>query len=80
MDEAAAAIKAWKPPKEDKNAKCPINRVEPAMGKIFEYATNLDSVVKSVLTAFDNVINEMSGVEQVEKILMDRLVWSNNLS
>ena len=72
MDEAAAAIKAWKPPKEDKNAKCPINRVEPAMGKIFEYATNLDSVVKSVLTAFDNVINDISRNKGVAFNIVDQ--------
>jgi dynein heavy chain len=77
VDEAAAAIKAWKPPKDDKNAKCPIQRVAAEMGRIFEYTTPLESYGKVIMVALDNVLNEMGKIEQTEKLLMDRLFWSS---
>ena len=73
VDEANAAIKSWKAPKDDKNAKCPIQRVKPHMGYVFEYSTNLERVLKSIIEALDNVISSMAKVEQVEKMLMNKI-------
>ena len=77
VDDANAAMKAWKPPKDDKNAKCPFHLVEPVMGHVFKYSSDLDEVTKSVLSALDKTIAEMANVEQIEKILMNKLFWSS---
>ena len=76
IDETLAAIKAWKPPPDDKKAKCTIPPTEPLMANVFKLSSTPDAFAKAVVTAFDKAIATLNNVEQVEKMLMDRLFWS----
>ena len=74
--ETTAAIKAWKPPPDDKRATCPIQPIEPIYANIFKLSSAPEAFATVVLNAFDKAIKTLSSVEQVEKMLMDRLFWS----
>ena len=76
VQEAADAIKKWKPPKDDKDAKCPIQPVASVMGRVFKYNADLERTKMSIFKALDNVIEQCGTIPQVEKQLMDRLFWS----
>jgi dynein heavy chain len=76
IDETAAAIKAWKPPADDKKAKCNIQPIQPIYANVFKLSSAPEAFTKVVLNAFDKAIKTLSEVEQVEKMLMDRLFWS----
>ena len=74
--ETEAAIKAWKPPPDDKKAKCNIKPVDPVNRYLFKLSSASEKFSASVIGAFDAAIKTLSEVEQVEKMLMDRLFWS----
>jgi hypothetical protein len=76
VQEAADAIKQWKPPKDDPDAKCPIQPVASVMGRVFKYNADLERTKMSIFKALDNVIEQLGTIPQVEKQLMDRLFWS----
>ena len=74
--ETEAAIKAWKPPPDDKKAKCNIQPVEPNNKYIFKLSSTASNFTASTVGAFDAAIKTLAEVEQIEKMLMDRLFWS----
>ena len=74
--ETEAAIKAWKPPADDKRAKCNIQPVEPDLKFVFKLSSSKDSFTVATVASFDAAIKTLAEVEQVEKMLMDRLFWS----
>ena len=76
IKETEAAIKAWKPPPDDKRAKCNIEPIKPLMLNVFKLSSTADSFRKGVMGTFDKALKTLSTVEQVEKMLMDRLFWS----
>ena len=55
---------------------CPIVQIEPLMGHVFEYDDSPKECVDTLISLFDNCLNYINDIEQVERTLMDKLFWS----
>jgi dynein heavy chain, axonemal len=55
---------------------CPISKVEPKFGHIFEYDDHPNECSNTLVSLFDNCLNYINDIEQVERTLMDKLFWS----
>ena len=74
-----SSIDSWVPTKEEleKKVPCPHEPVEPIMRTIFKFALDPEKCIEATADVFKKALDATSGIEQVERTLMDRLFWSH---
>jgi dynein heavy chain len=81
VDDAAAKIVKWwaeEAPKDEEErlkAECPHDAVEPVVGNVFGYDTDLADFTVAVTNSFDKVMHELQSIPSTEMLVMDRLYW-----
>jgi dynein heavy chain len=80
VSESVAAKMEWRKNKksDEDDDDCPVEIIDPIHGYIFESATQPSSFVDGALYVFDHVLSEIQQIECVEKMLMDRLYWTED--
>ena len=55
---------------------CPLPMIEPILGFTFDYDDLPSECVNTLISMYDNCLNTINDIEQVERTLMDKLFWS----
>jgi dynein heavy chain len=77
VEARAAYIDAWRPPPDDKDLKCDKAPIAPNVGHHFVFNVSPVEFRGAALDAFTKALASVTDIEQVEKILMNKLFWSS---
>jgi dynein heavy chain len=83
VDQKAKDIVDWwaneAPTDEEERAKaeCPFEPIEPIIGQVFGYDTDLADFTVAVTNSFDKVMHELQSIPSTEMLVMDRLYWQS---
>ncbi|KAG3225312.1 Dynein heavy chain 1, axonemal [Phytophthora cactorum] len=78
VDAAAQLHASWRPKDpEDTSEENPHRLIEPKMGHIFSFSTNIATFKTAVLDIFMKMLDNLKNIKQVEQMVMSKLFWSS---
>ncbi|KAF4320280.1 hypothetical protein JM18_005063 [Phytophthora kernoviae] len=78
VDIAAQKVASWRPKDpEDTSEDCPHHLIEPKLGHVFSFSTNIGTFKTVVLDIFTKMLDNLKNIKQVEQMVMSKLFWSS---